>query len=65
MQATVATYDPQERSGTLLLDNGTELPFPPAAFDASAFRLLRPGQRVTVERDSSGSVVAISLPGLS
>ena len=50
MQGTVATFDAQTRSGTLLLDDGTELAFPAAAFDASGLRLLRLGQRVRVER---------------
>ncbi|HEX5540951.1 MAG TPA: cold-shock protein [Micromonospora sp.] len=62
MQGTVATYDAQTRSGTLLLDDGTELAFPAAAFDASGLRLLRLGQRVRVEHDESGRMVRITLP---
>ena len=62
MQGTVATFDPGTRSGTLLLDDGTELPYPASAFDASGLRLLRLGQRVRVDRDPSGSVVKISIP---
>ncbi|WP_249714796.1 cold-shock protein [Rhizomonospora bruguierae] len=62
MQGTVATYDPQTRSGTLLLDDGTELPFPAAAFDASGLRLLRLGQRVQIDKDKSGGVGRVSLP---
>ncbi|HEX5596056.1 MAG TPA: cold-shock protein [Micromonosporaceae bacterium] len=62
MQGTVATYDGQTRSGTLLLDDGSELAFPAAAFDASGLRLLRLGQRVRVEHDESGRMVRITLP---
>ncbi len=60
MQGTVASYDPEGRSGTVLLDDGTELPFPAAAFDASGLRLLRPGQRVRLER-RDGEVTALGL----
>lgn len=62
VQGTVATYDPAERSGSLLLDDGTEVAFPPAAFDASGLRLLRPGQRVRVDRDADGRVSRVTLP---
>nr|WP_244368203.1 cold-shock protein [Micromonospora echinofusca] len=65
MQGTVATYDQQTRSGTLLLDDGTELAFPAAAFDASGLRLLRLGQRVTIHRDPSGQVDRVAIPGVS
>lgn len=61
MQGTVATYDAQTRSGTLLLDDGTELAFPAAAFDASGLRLLRLGQRVRVEHGSEGEVIRVTL----
>jgi 2-phospho-L-lactate/phosphoenolpyruvate guanylyltransferase len=64
MQATVATYDPQTRSGTLLLDDGTRLDYPAAAFDASGLRLLRLGQRVAVTRDPAGAVSKITIPNL-
>ncbi|BDM71990.1 hypothetical protein AB0G35_30685 [Streptomyces sp. NPDC021749] len=49
MQATAYTYDPQTRSGSVLLDDGTPLPFDAAAFDAGGLLLLRPGQRVRIE----------------
>jgi cold shock CspA family protein len=49
MQATAYTYDPETRSGSVLLDDGTPLPFEAAAFDAGGLRLLRPGQRVRIE----------------
>ncbi|MEU9114758.1 hypothetical protein AB0D04_23920 [Streptomyces sp. NPDC048483] len=49
MQATAYTYDETTRSGSVLLDDGTPLPFDAAAFDAGGLRLLRPGQRVRIE----------------
>lgn len=62
MQGTVATYDERSRSGTLLLDDGAELAFPAAAFDASGLRLLRLGQRVKIERDAGGEITRLTLP---
>ncbi|GAB1642652.1 cold-shock protein [Krasilnikovia sp. MM14-A1259] len=64
MQGTVATFDPQTHTGTLLLDDGTELAFAPEAFARSGLRLLRLGQRLTVQRDASGVVTGVQLPGI-
>jgi 2-phospho-L-lactate guanylyltransferase len=64
MQATVATFDSDSHTGTVLLDDGTELHFPAAAFARSGLRLLRLGQRVTVEADAAGSIAALRLPGI-
>ncbi|MEC4017276.1 hypothetical protein [Streptomyces sp. H27-D2] len=55
MQATSFTYDPATRSGSVLLDDGTPLPFGTAAFDAGGLRLLRPGQRVRIEVTGEGA----------
>ncbi|MEW2117567.1 hypothetical protein AB0945_20735 [Streptomyces sp. NPDC005474] len=49
MQATAYTYDAGTRSGSVLLDDGTPVPFDAPAFDAGGLRLLRPGQRVRIE----------------
>lgn len=49
MQATVHRFDPATQTGSVLRDDGVELPFDAAAFGASGLRLLRPGQRLTVE----------------
>jgi len=57
MQATVRTYDPQTRSGTVLLDDGIELPYDTAAFDAGGLRLVRFGQRVRIEVDATSARV--------
>ncbi|MGW1796580.1 cold-shock protein [Streptomyces sp. NPDC001984] len=51
MQATAYTYDPETRSGQVLLDDGTPVPFHASAFDAGGLRLLRPGQRVRIETE--------------
>ncbi len=60
MQGTVATFDPAERTGTVLLDDGTEVTFSASAFAASGLRLLRLGQRVRLDQ-RDGAVVALSL----
>jgi hypothetical protein len=48
MQATVRVFDQASRSGSVFLDDGTEMSFDTAAFDAGPLRLLRPGQRVNL-----------------
>jgi len=63
VQATVHTYDPDTASGMLLRDDGTLVPFGPEAFSRSRLRLLRPGQRLSVEVED-GVVVALSLRGI-
>lgn len=65
MQGTIATFDPETRSGSLLLDDGTPLTFDAGAFDRSGLRLLRLGQRVTVEPDGTGVVRRVTIPGVS
>ena len=49
MQASVHTFDPETRTGSVLRDDGVQLSFDAHAFDASGLRLLRSGQRLTVE----------------
>jgi 2-phospho-L-lactate guanylyltransferase len=61
MQATVATFDEADRTGSLLLDDGTKLTFPAGAFDASGLRMLRVGQRVRVERAETGEITLVTL----
>jgi len=63
MQATVATFSADSHEGTVLLDDGSELPFGPAAFDASGLRLLRPGQRVSLRVDGQ-DVTAVAIGAL-
>ncbi|WP_344253994.1 2-phospho-L-lactate guanylyltransferase [Terrabacter carboxydivorans] len=49
MQATVHRFDPETHTGSVLRDDGVELAFEASAFDSSGLRLLRIGQRLTVE----------------
>ncbi|WP_460037331.1 hypothetical protein [Streptomyces cavourensis] len=61
MQATSYTYDPETRTGSVLLDDGTPVEFDAAAFDAGGLLLLRPGQRVRVEGEGRGAALRITL----
>ncbi|MEU5719607.1 hypothetical protein AB0G71_28350 [Streptomyces sp. NPDC020403] len=61
MQATSYTYDPGNRTGSVLLDDGTPVDFDAPAFDAGGLRLLRPGQRVRIETEGEGASVRITL----
>lgn len=61
MQGTVSAFDPDTRSGELLLDDGTPIKFDAGAFDLSGLRLLRVGQRLRVEQGLDGSVEKIAL----
>jgi 2-phospho-L-lactate guanylyltransferase len=60
VQATVRTYDAATRSGSVLLDDGVEIPYDAEAFDAGGLRLLRPGQRVRLDLDGE-RVVRLTL----
>ncbi|WP_329115492.1 hypothetical protein [Streptomyces sp. NBC_01353] len=55
MQATAYTYDPETRSGSVLLDDGTPVEFGADAFDAGGLLLLRPGQRVRIETETGSA----------
>jgi cold shock CspA family protein len=54
MQGSVHRFDPQTGSGSVLLDNGIEVPFDANAFTLSGLRLLRVGQRLGLELDGDG-----------
>lgn len=60
MQATVRSFDPVTRSGTVLLDDGTELPYDAAAFTAGRIRLLRLGQRVRIRVDGDAAATRVT-----
>jgi 2-phospho-L-lactate guanylyltransferase len=60
VQATVRSWDPASRAGTLLLDDGRELDFPGEAVQVRALRL---GQRVRLRLDA-GRVVALTVATL-
>nr|WP_245194604.1 2-phospho-L-lactate guanylyltransferase [Kitasatospora phosalacinea] len=55
MQATAFSFDPTTRSGSVLLDDGTPVPFDAPAFDAGGLRLLRAGQRVRIRTAGEGA----------
>jgi cold shock CspA family protein len=59
MQATVETFEPETRGGTVLLDDGTRLPFDADAFATSGLRFLRLGQRVKL-RIVDGRIEALT-----
>jgi len=61
MQATAYTYDSDSRTGSVLLDDGTPVPFDAPAFDAGGLRLLRPGQRVRIETEGGKDGLRITL----
>ncbi len=65
MQGTVSEFDPETRSGVVLLDDGSQVRFPAAAFDAGGLRLLRLGQRLRLERDSEGAVTRVTIPTMA
>ncbi|HEX6232247.1 MAG TPA: hypothetical protein VFZ63_03890 [Jiangellaceae bacterium] len=54
MQASIFDFDPQTRSGSVLLDDGTLLPYDAAAFEAGSMRLARVGQRVRISVEGDG-----------
>ncbi|CAA9368375.1 MAG: hypothetical protein AVDCRST_MAG21-395 [uncultured Nocardioidaceae bacterium] len=65
-QGTVWDYDESTRSGHVLLDDGTSLPFAAAAFDLGGLRLLRLGQRVRFTLGPEGDITSLTiltLPG--
>ena len=53
MQASVHRFDPATGNGSVLLDDGRELPFDAAVFDASGLRHLRAGQRLSIAVDGN------------
>ena len=55
------TFDPQTRTGEVLLDDGGVMAFGAAAFDVSGLRLLRVGQRVRLALAADGSVDFVTL----
>ena len=61
MQATVREFDPESRSGSVFLDDGTVREFGPEVFAASGLRLLRRGQRVAIRSGPSGAITALAL----
>ena len=62
MQGVIKSYDPSMAIGTLLRDTDlAEFELAPDALEGSLFRMLRQGQRVCFELDSSGMATKLSL----
>jgi cold shock CspA family protein len=53
MQGTVRDYDDEERTGSLLQDDRTEVFIDPESTEGSGIRSLRIGQRVVFDVDES------------
>ncbi len=53
MQASVHKYNDESGAGSVLLDDGREIPFEGNVLDASGLRQLRPGQRVSIEMSAT------------
>ncbi|MFD7655741.1 hypothetical protein ACFV4N_17350 [Actinosynnema sp. NPDC059797] len=60
-QATVSAHHP-DGAATVLRDDGVLVDVPAAAVAAGGWRSLRPGQRVTLDRDEAGGVRALLRP---
>ena len=69
MQATVRAFDPVTHDGSVLLDDGLELPYTAEALTDSGLRHLRVGQRVRISLDDDGRMVRalthVTFPGAS
>lgn len=61
VQATVRSFDPSNRSGTVLRDDGLELAFDAGAFDAGGALKLRLGQRVRLDYDDDGVLTSVGI----
>lgn len=61
-QGTVASFDTTTHEGTAYLDTGRLLSFGAQAFARSRLRMLRLGQRVNLDLDSDGTVLAVRIP---
>jgi 2-phospho-L-lactate guanylyltransferase len=61
-QGTIKDYDEAGRTGTLLMDDRTEVTIDPTSLEGAGLRLLRIGQRVKFDiADDAGRKVARSL----
>lgn len=61
MQGTVSNFN-EDTSGEVVLDNGRRVAFDAAAFAVSGLRFLRLGQRLELDADPEGRVVAVRIP---
>ncbi|MDQ1712716.1 MAG: hypothetical protein QOE45_2166 [Frankiaceae bacterium] len=68
MQGTVKEFREETRSGSVVLDDGTEIPIPPEAFSRSGLLKLQFGQRVRFDVEGEGDdrrVTRITIATLS
>jgi cold shock CspA family protein len=63
MQATVSTFN-SDGSAVVLRDDGVLLDVSAEAVTAGGWRMLRPGQRVTLQRSPDGVITAVRMPVL-
>ncbi len=62
MQGVIKTYDPETKQGLVITDTDlSEYELADNALDGSIFRMLRQGQRVIFDLDSSGCATALRL----
>ena len=62
MQGVIKSYDPSSGDGVVLCDtNLGEFELSPSALEGSIFRMLRQGQRVVFDLDSSGRATQLRL----
>jgi CspA family cold shock protein len=62
MQGVIKTYDPETQQGLVITDTDlSEYELADNALDGSIFRMLRQGQRVIFDLDSSGRATALRL----
>jgi hypothetical protein len=62
MQGVIKSFDPGTRTGTVICDATlTEYELAAGALDGSVFRMLRQGQRVVFDLDSTGLAARIRL----
>lgn len=62
MQGVIKSYDPTSGDGVVIRDTDlAEFDLAPGALEGSLFRMLRQGQRVTFELDSSGLATTLRL----
>ena len=55
MQGTVKEFSEETRTGSVILDDGTEIPIPAEAFSRSGLLKLQFGQRVRFEVEGEGA----------
>jgi 2-phospho-L-lactate guanylyltransferase len=60
MQASVHTFDETSGAGSVLLDDGREMPFDAEVFASSALRHLRTGQRLSIDLADAGDVLQVA-----